>query len=227
MSSAAVLHARAILFDLDGVLADSNVSVEMHWRRWAARHGLDADAIIRVVHGRRALDTIREVAPHLDAEAEVAALVAAEAADTSGVLATPGAAALVERLPADAWAVVTSGVRIVAEARLRASGLPVPRVLVPADEIGRGKPDPEGYLTAAARLGRAPSECVVIEDAPAGIAAARAAGMACVALTTTVAAPALAADIVVPTLAELAVAVEPHGDGGARLALSARGGSGR
>src|SRR5690349_529562 len=120
----AVLHARAVLFDLDGVLADSTASVEMHWRRWAASHALDADALLRVVHGRRALDTIREVTPHLDADRELATLVAAEAGDTAGVVAAPGAALLLPRLPANAWAVVTSGVRAVALARLAASGLP-------------------------------------------------------------------------------------------------------
>jgi sugar-phosphatase len=120
----------------------------------------------------------------------------------------PGAAALLARLPARHWAVVTSGVRAVALARLRACALPVPPLLVAADEIERGKPDPEGYLTAARRLGMAPADCVVIEDAPPGVAAAGAAGMRCVALTTTHAAPALGgADVVVPTLAELRVEV--------------------
>ena len=165
--------AHAILFDLDGVLADSTASVEHHWRSWARKHALDPDALIAVVHGRRAIDTIREVTPHLEAERELADLVAAEAGDTRGVTATAGAKALLERLPDDAWAVVTSGVRSVALARLRASGLPIPRLLVPADEITRGKPDPEGYLTASRKLGVEPRDCVVIEDAPAGIAAAR------------------------------------------------------
>ena len=223
MSDAATtLHARALLFDLDGVLADSTASVESHWRHWAESHHLDAEALLRVVHGRRALDTIREFAPHLDAEAELATLVAAEAGDTSGVVVAPGAAALLARLPANGWAVVTSGVRAVAVARLRTCGLPVPDVLVPADEIARGKPDPEGYLTAAARLGRTPAECVVIEDAPAGVAAARAAGMACVALTTTHARGAVeAADLVAPSLAGLRVTIAADAEGGWRYALAA------
>jgi sugar-phosphatase len=203
------LRCRALLFDLDGVLADSTASVEYHWRAWAARHGLDPDALLHVVHGRRAIDTIRDVAPALDAEAELAALVEAEAGDTAGVTASPGAAALLPRLPAGAWAVVTSGVRAVALARLRAGGLPLPPLLVPADEIARGKPDPEGYLTAAARLGVAPGDCVVFEDAPAGVAAARAAGMRCVALTTTHPASALThADRIAPSLAGVHVTVD-------------------
>lgn len=204
----ASLRCRALLFDLDGVLADSTANVVGHWSGWARRHGLDVDALLRVVHGRRAIDVIREVTPALDAEAELATLVAEERDDTTGVVALPGAAALLARLPAGHWAVVTSGVRAVALARLRACALPVPPLLVAADEIARGKPDPEGYLTAAARLGVAPADCVVVEDAPPGLAAARAAGMRCVALTTTHAESALGgADVVVPTLAGLRVGV--------------------
>ncbi len=224
MPSPAALRCRALLFDLDGVLADSTASVEAHWRRWAAGHGLDPDAVVAVVHGRRAVDTVRAVAPALDAEREVAALVAAEAGDTAGVVAAPGAAALLPRLPAGSWAVVTSGVRAVALARLRASGLPDPPLLVPADEVARGKPDPEGYLTAAARLGRAPGECVVVEDAPAGVAAARAAGMRCLGLTTTHPAEALAgADLVAPSLAGVRVTAVPHADGGVTYELAPGG----
>ena len=220
----ASLRCRALLFDLDGVLADSTASVEHHWRAWAERHGLDPDALLQVVHGRRAIDTIRDVAPTLDAEAELAALVAAEAGDTAGVTASPGAAALLPRLPAGAWAVVTSGVRAVALARLQACGLPLPLLLVPADEITRGKPDPEGYLAAAARLGVAPPDCVVFEDAPAGVAAARAAGMRCVALTTTHAASALThADRIAPSLAGVQVTIELASDGGATFTLRVAG----
>ncbi|HEU4629015.1 MAG TPA: HAD-IA family hydrolase, partial [Gemmatimonadaceae bacterium] len=203
-----LLRCRALLFDLDGVLADSTASVERHWRGWAGRHGLDADALMRRVHGRRAVDIIRETLPALDAEAELAELAAAESTDTAGVVALPGAAALLARLPTGRWAVVTSGTRAVALARLRACGLPEPPLLVAADEIARGKPDPEGYLTAARRLGEAPGDCVVVEDAPAGVAAARAAGMRCVALTTTHEAAALAdAALIVPSLAALRVEV--------------------
>jgi len=222
VSASPVLRARLLLFDLDGVLADSTASVEAHWRRWAARYALDPDGLLRIVHGRRAVDTIRAVTPQLDAEGELAWLVAAEAGDTAGVVAAPGAAALLASLPIDGWAVVTSGVRAVAEARLGASGLPVPPVLVAADEITHGKPDPEGYLAAANRLGWPAAACVVVEDAPAGIAAARAAGMACVALTTThAAAEVAAADLVVPSLAALRVASAPHPDGGVQYTIAA------
>jgi sugar-phosphatase len=193
-----------MLFDLDGVLVDSARCVEHTWRQWAARHGLDPDAIIAVAHGRRTLETIPEVAPHLDVATEVAALEAIESTTTDGVYEIPGARALLEQLPPDRWAIVTSGARSVATLRIRHTGLPMPRVLVCADEIAHGKPHPEGYLTAAARLGVLPDDCVVIEDAPAGVDAARAAGMRCIGIAGTFPAEALArADLVIPNLAAL------------------------
>ena len=196
--------ARAILFDLDGVLVDSARCVERTWRQWAARHGLDPDAIVAVAHGRRTLETIPEVAPHLDVAAEVAALEAIESTTTDGVYEIPGARELLEQLPPDRWAIVTSGARSVATLRIRHTGLPMPRVLVCADEITHGKPHPEGYLTAAARLGILPDDCVVIEDAPAGVDAARAAGMRSIGIAGTFPAEALArADLVIPNLAAL------------------------
>ncbi|HWS33027.1 MAG TPA: HAD-IA family hydrolase, partial [Actinoplanes sp.] len=129
---------------------------------------------------RRDIDLVREIAPHLDAEAETRRIAEREAHDFTGLSAMPGAARLLGALPPSAWAVVTSGTRAVALGRLAAAGLPAPAFLVAADDIRAGKPHPEGYLTAAARLGISPSECVVVEDAPAGVHAACAAGMACV-----------------------------------------------
>jgi sugar-phosphatase len=194
----------AILFDLDGVLVDSTACVERAWRTWAARHGLDPDNVMQVAHGRRTVETVPLVAPHLVVADEVAALEGVEAHTTEGVYEVPGARELLERLPADAWAIVTSGIRSVATLRIRHTGLPMPRVLVCADEINRGKPDPEGYLTAAARLGRAPADCVVIEDTPTGLEAARAAGMRSIGIVGTYQASALAiADRVVPSLTAL------------------------
>ena len=204
----AMLTCRAILFDLDGVLADSIAAVERAWRTFAARHALDGDEILRVVHGRRAVDSVRALAPHADVDAELAWLETMETTDTHDVVALPGAATLLSMLPPDRWTVVTSGTRPVAEARLRAAGLPVPRHMVAAGEITRGKPDPEGYLRGAAHLGIAPRDCVVMEDAPAGAQAARAAGMHLVALTTTHDAATMAgADLVVANLAALDVRV--------------------
>lgn len=198
------MHSAAILFDLDGVLVDSTECVERSWRNWAASRGLDADRVMQVAHGRRTVETVALVAPHLALAEEVAALEGVEAHTTEGVYEIPGARELLERLPLDAWAIVTSGIRSVATLRIRHTGLPMPRVLVPADEITRGKPDPEGYLTAAARLGRAPGECVVVEDAPAGLEAARAAGMRSIGIAGTFPASALTmADLVVPSLTDL------------------------
>ena len=179
------LTADALLFDLDGVLVDSTANVERHWRDWATSNGLDADRILSVVHGRRAIDSIREQAPHLDAERELATLVEAEMRDTSGILVFDGAAELLASIPHDRWAIVTSGTHGVASARLRTAGLPIPDVLVTADRVARGKPDPEGYLAAAEALGFTAARCIVVEDAPAGLEAARRAGMRCIAITTT------------------------------------------
>lgn len=166
-----------LLFDLDGVLVDSAECVERTWRRWAESNGLDPAAVIRAAHGRRTIETVQAVAPHLVADEEVARLAASESNETTGVYEIPGARELLSALPEQSWAVVTSGIRAVAELRIRHTRLPKPQVLVCADDIKAGKPDPEGYLTAARRLGLEPERCLVIEDAPPGIDAARAAGM--------------------------------------------------
>jgi sugar-phosphatase len=179
------LECDAVLFDLDGVLVDSAVCVERHWRGWAAEHHLDRDEIMRVAHGRPTVETIRLVAPHLSAEEEAARLDAGEAFDTDGVMAIDGAAQLVRSLPPDAWAIATSGTRDTAMTRLRHTSLPVPSVLITADDVKRGKPNPEAYLLAAAKLDVRPERCVVVEDAPAGVSAAHAAGMRVIAVATT------------------------------------------
>jgi sugar-phosphatase len=175
--TATTLSCDALLFDLDGVLVDSAQVVERTWRRWAARHGLDADDVIRLAHGRRTIETVRLLAPHAMAEDEVAALAASESTETDGVYEVPGARALLASLPEGSWAIVTSGVRPVAELRIRHTRLPMPRVLVTADQVRHGKPHQEGYLTAAARLGVNPARCIVVEDTPPGIEAAHAGGM--------------------------------------------------
>jgi sugar-phosphatase len=176
---------RALLFDLDGVLVDSTECVTRTWRRWAQANGLNPDTILAIAHGRRTIDTLGLVAPHLASEAEVARLADSEAHETAGVYEVPGARALLQALPRTAWAVITAGVRPVARLRLRHTNLPEPMVLITAEDLHHGKPDPEGYLAAAARLNVPPRDCVVVEDAPAGLEAARAAGMRGVALTTT------------------------------------------
>jgi sugar-phosphatase len=182
------LRCAAILFDMDGTLVDSSIAVEKTWRMWAARHGLDADALIAFSHGRQNRDTIAAVAPHLDLAAEVDYMLRAEEECRDGIVPVPGAVALLAglaALPHAPWAVVTSAWRRLAEIRLGCAGLPPPPLLITSDDITRGKPDPQGYLTAAAQLGLNPADCVVLEDAPAGIAAGKAAGMTVIALATT------------------------------------------
>ncbi len=191
----------AVVFDLDGVLVDSTGYVEQQWRRWAASKSLPVEPFLQVCHGRRALETIRLAAPHLDAEAEVAAFVPEEEVDGQVLRPVEGAPRLLEALPVGSWAVATSGTRAVATERLQRAGLPIPGVLICAEDVVRGKPSPDVYLLAAAGLGVVPAECLVVEDAPAGIEAARAAGMGVVALTTTYRREELGADACIPTLA--------------------------
>jgi len=175
----------AILFDMDGTLVDSTRCVEAVWTRWAQRHGMDLDHILTVSHGRRTLDTLREVAPHLDIEHEAMRLDGEELECKDGIEEVRGSAALLRALPLDRWAVVTSAGRALATLRLGFAGLPVPAVLVSADDVTEGKPNPAGYLSAAQRLNVAPEQCLVIEDTPAGILAGRAAGMQVLAVSTT------------------------------------------
>ena len=215
------LQCDALIFDLDGVLVDSTPCIERQMRRWADRHTLDAPAVLKLAHGRRTVETIRLVAPHLDAEVEAAAIEAAEAADTDGVLAMPGARALLAALPATAWAIATSNSRRTAIMRLQHTGLSIPRVLISAESVQQGKPHPEAYLAAAEQLGVDPRRCVVIEDAPAGISAARAADMLVLALLGTHAAHQLRqAHVVIAQLAHLYVETLPaHSEARLRVHL--------
>jgi sugar-phosphatase len=183
--SGAIVACGAVLFDMDGTLVDSRELVERMWLTWAAEHGLSAAAVLAVAHGRRTLETIEIVAPHLATPEEAARLDALEAQEEGNETATPGAAALLAALPVACWAVVTSAGHALAATRLASVGLPVPAVLVGADDVLHGKPAPEGYLRAAAALGVAPERCVVVEDTPAGARAGRAAGAIVVGLRTT------------------------------------------
>ncbi|MFN3333038.1 MAG: HAD-IA family hydrolase [Caldilinea sp.] len=198
----------ALLFDLDGVLIDSSACIVRNWRVWAEPYGIDVAEIMKVAHGVRSVETIRQVAPHLDAEAEAARLAALEMTNADSVVAMPGAHALLAALPADAWAIVTSGGADLAKARLRAVGLPIPTTMVTADDVTRGKPAPEPYLLAAKRLGVSPDRCLVVEDAPAGIQAGRAAGIRVLGISSTHTRAALleqGVTALVDRLAELAV----------------------
>lgn len=202
----------AILFDLDGVLCDSTKAVDREWREWAARKGVDGNAVMAIAHGVRTIEVIRRVAPHLNAEVEAAAIENHEAHDQRGVVVMPGAVELVRSIPAVRWGVVTSGTRLLATNRLRHCGLPVPNVLVTSDNVIHGKPHPEPYLKGAQQLGFAPHECLVFEDAPAGIESARAGGMKVVGLASTYAPEILShADAVIRKLG--AVQIMSNGSG--------------
>jgi sugar-phosphatase len=199
-----IFSAHALLFDMDGVLIDSAPAVERVWRFWASAHGLDPAAVVGQAHGRRSVETIRAVAPHLNAEKENIIVEQMEIEDRAGVMALPGAAELLRNLPADRFALVTSATRPLAVARMGYACLPVPTNIVTADDVVHGKPSPEPYLKGAALLGFAAGDCVVFEDTPAGLAAGHAAGAQTIGLCTTYPAAALhAAKVVVASLAEV------------------------
>jgi mannitol-1-/sugar-/sorbitol-6-phosphatase len=170
-----LIPGRALLFDCDGVLVDSDASVVSAWSRWASRYALNPAEVVVLVHGRRSGDTVSALIDP-DRQDEALKLINEfEIEDASTVRAIPGAKELLSTVPAGSWAVVTSGLTRLAQARMSGAGLPLPSVLVTADLVGRGKPEPEGYLMAANRLGVPAGECIVVEDAVDGVLAARAA----------------------------------------------------
>lgn len=178
MTDSITLSADALLFDMDGTLVDSTAVSERIWRTWSIEQGVDSAAVLTYSQGRRTLDTTRRFAPTEEmALAAAARIEALEIAADDGTIAIEGARALLDRLPADRWAVVTSAGSDLASRRLAAAGLPIPGVLITASDVATGKPDPEGYLLAAKRLGIAPEHCLVFEDTFAGHEAARRAGM--------------------------------------------------
>ncbi len=204
---------QAILFDLDGVLVDSTPCVTRVWRAWAQEHGLDADYVVHVAHGQRTIETVRKVAPKLDAQRETDLLEQRELNDTNGLCVLPGAKELLEALPPDRYAIVTSGTRQLATKRLQVAGLPVPEKMITADDVTRGKPDPQPYLAGAAALGFEPLACVVFEDAPSGLRSAKSGGMTAIGVTTTYRAEELSeADLIIPSLQVVRVAIAPSGE---------------
>jgi sugar-phosphatase len=178
------LSIQAILIDIDGTLVDSTDAVTRTWTTWGARHGIDPGEILRVCHGRRSEDTVAQFLPRDRQAAAVAELEELEMNDMQGIVALPGTRALLSRLPSTRWAAVTSGSQSLMRKRLAAAGLPAPHVLIAADDVTTGKPDPEGYLKAAAELGHDITQCLVVEDAPAGIEAGRASGARTLAVAT-------------------------------------------
>ena len=194
----------AILFDLDGVLVDSTPAVIRVWNEWAERNQIDPAKVLEIVHGRRTTEVLEILTPHADIKAE--AYRVEDGITRHGVRAIPGAVKLLETLPDDRWCVVTSGIGELARNRLRAAGLPIPRVLVSADDVANGKPHPEPYLKGAQLLGFESAKCLVVEDAPNGIWSGHAGGMKVVGVATTYAASELEeADAVVSTLEQMTV----------------------
>jgi sugar-phosphatase len=185
LSSLVEVKTRGILFDLDGVLVDSTPAVARCWSRWAEQYGFNADEVVRQAHGRPSIVTLRELMPNGDYDEENRKMEEWEIADTDGVVPLPGVMALLQALPADQWAIVTSCTRPLAEVRIRVAGLPRPKKIVTAADVQRFKPDPDPYLKGAELLGLTQADCVVVEDAPAGIRSGRAAGSRVLALRTT------------------------------------------
>jgi sugar-phosphatase len=180
----------AFLFDMDGTILTSIKAAERVWGQWARSHGLDVDAFLPTIHGKRTEETIRALAlPGVDPVAEAAFITRAEIEDVAGIEAIVGAGALLASLPRERWAIVTSAPRLLAEARILAAGLPMPAVLVAAEDVERGKPAPDPFLLGARKLGVAPADCLVFEDTLAGLQSAQAAGMASIVVTTTHAHP--------------------------------------
>ena len=176
------LAAKGLLFDMDGTLIDSTQCIELIWRRWADRHGIDFAAILQVMHGRKGSETVAIVAPHLNAEAETAALIAEELHSLDGTVALPGALELLSQLSTEQWAVVTSAPRELALAKLKFAGLPLPQHLIGAEDVAQGKPHPAPFLQGAALLQLAADDCIAFEDASNGIRSAHAAGATVIAI---------------------------------------------
>ncbi len=179
------IQCAALLFDMDGVLIDSTPAVERVWRGWAVERGFDPEEVVARAHGRPSLTTVREYLPDSDHDAENRVVESREIEDLEGVVPLPGALELLTNLPAGRWTIVTSCTRKLALVRVRAAGLPLPGKLVTSNDITHGKPHPEPYLKGAALLGFRPEDCVVVEDAAAGIRSGKAAAARVIGLGTT------------------------------------------
>jgi sugar-phosphatase len=180
------LHCAALLFDMDGVLINSTPAVARVWRRWAVEHGFNPDEVVARAHGRPSLTTVREYLPNADHEAENREVERREIEDLKGVVPLPGALDLLASLPLDRWTIVTSCTRRLAEVRIKAAGLPLPKTLITSNDITHGKPHPDPYLKGASILGFPAVECIVLENVPAGVRSGKAAGARVIAFKTTV-----------------------------------------
>lgn len=180
------VQCSALLFDLDGVLINSTPAVARVWRQWAIEHGFNPEEVVSRAHGRPSLTTVREYLPNADHEKENREVERREIEDLEGVEPLPGALELLASLPLDRWTIVTSCTRPLAEVRIKAAGLPLPRKMITSNDITHGKPDPEPYMKGAALLGFAAKECIVFEDVPAGVRAGKSANARVAAFTSTV-----------------------------------------
>jgi mannitol-1-/sugar-/sorbitol-6-phosphatase len=204
----------ALLFDLDGVLINSTPAVARVWRNWAIEHGFNPEEVVANAHGRPSIATVRQYLPDADHDAENREVERREIADLEGVVPLPGALELLGGLPEDRWTIVTSCTRPLAEVRIRAAGLPLPKKLITSNDITNGKPHPEPFIKGAAILGFSPKECVVFEDVPAGVRAGKASGARVIAFTTTVQETALreaGADWVLKNCADIRLQVRGNG----------------
>ena len=217
------LACSGLLFDLDGVLIDSTPAVARVWTRWAIAHGFDPEDTVRRAHGRPSLTTIRELLPNADARAENAVVERGEIEDTEGVVPLPGAREFLDSLPDGVWAIITSCTHALARTRLRAAGRSVPRTLVTSDDVKLGKPNPEPYIKGAAMLGVPPQNCIVFEDAPAGVRAGKGTGAIVVAFTTTSSEEELedtGADFIISGFASVSLVMGANGSQPLRMRIS-------
>ena len=216
------ISCAGLLFDMDGVLVDSTPAVARVWTRWAARHGFDAAEVVHRAHGRPSISTVREYLPNGDHLAENKEIERDEVTDLDGVVPLPGVLQLLSALPRARWTIVTSCSRRLAEVRLKTSGLARPEVFVTSSDITNGKPAPDPYLKGAEVLGFSPRDCVVVEDAPAGVRSGKAAGARVIALRTTMTEKELwdaGADWVVRDCSAISLATPAIQDGDLSLVL--------
>ncbi len=197
---------------MDGTVLNSIAAAERIWAAWAVRHGVDVETFLPTIHGVRAIDTITRLnLPGVDAEAQAAFITEAEIEDVEGIVEIPGAAAFLNSLPKDRWAMVTSAPRDLALRRMAAAGIPAPAVMITAEDVQAGKPDPAGYLLAAKRLGLEARDCLIFEDAAVGIQAAEAAGAPLMIITTTHQHPLETVHATLVSYADIRVAVDSDG----------------
>lgn len=210
----------AFLFDMDGTIINSIPATERVWTRWALKHGLDVATFLPTMHGVRGIDTIARLGlPGVDPVTEAKDVEQAELEDIDGILPIPGAIAFLSALPADRWGIVTSASAALARRRLAAAGIPLPKVIVTAEDVNRGKPAPDGYRLGAESLGFDPADCLVFEDVPAGILAGEGAGAHVVVMTATHHHPIETGHPLLPSYE--GVTAQADGDGRLRLARRA------